>query len=186
VSDKILTDEQLVALVARDESWALAELYDRYVRLVFSLALKMLNDRSSAEEVVQEVFAKVWRGASAFDSNRGKFSSWLIGIAHHQCIDELRRRRVRPLAESIDDSPAAELPGEEDPIIAAELAFERERVRRALAEIPAEQRIAIEMAFFEGLTHREIADRSGDPLGTVKTRVRLGMQKLKQLLREQP
>jgi RNA polymerase sigma-70 factor (ECF subfamily) len=180
-----LTDEQLVALVARDESWALAELYDRYVRLVFSLALKVLNDRSSAEEVVQEVFAKVWRGSHAFDADRGKFSSWLIGIAHHQCIDELRRRRVRPLAESIDDTPLADLAGDNDPSQAAEAAFESARVRRALTQIPAEQRIVIELAFFEGLTHREIADRSGDPLGTVKTRVRLGMQKLKDLLKEQ-
>jgi RNA polymerase sigma-70 factor, ECF subfamily len=184
VSDNILTDEQLVALVARDESWALAELYDRYVRLVFSLALKVLNDRAGAEEVVQEVFAKVWRGARAFDGKRGKFSSWLIGIAHHQCIDELRRRRVRPMSESIDDSAAAELPGDDDPAQAAEQAIERDRIRRALAMIPAEQRIAIELAFFEGLTHREIADRTGDPLGTVKTRVRLGMQKLKQILGE--
>lgn len=173
-----------MALVARDESWALAELYDRYVRLVFSLALKVLNDRASSEEIVQEVFAKVWRGASAFDSRRGKFSSWLIGIAHHQCIDELRRRRVRPHSESIDESPFTELAGEDDPAEAAEYTLERERVRRALALIPSEQRIVIEMAFFQGLTHREIANRSGDPLGTVKTRVRLGMQKLKELLRE--
>jgi RNA polymerase sigma-70 factor (ECF subfamily) len=180
-----LTDEQLVELVARDESWALAELYDRYVRLVFSLALKVLNDRSSAEEVVQEVFAKVWRGSRAFDAKRGKFSSWLIGIAHHQCIDELRRRRVRPVAETIDDLPLADLPGDDDPTQAAEVAFERSRVRQALMQIPVEQRIVIELAFFEGLTHREIADRSGDPLGTVKTRVRLGMQKLKEILREQ-
>lgn len=184
MSDSILTDEQLIALVARDESWALAEIYDRYVRLVFSLALKVLNDRASAEEVVQEVFAKVWRGARAFDSDRGKFSSWLIGITHHQCIDELRRRRVRPLSEPLDESPLAELAGDDDPVMAAELSLERERVRRALRQIPAEQRAVIELAFFEGLTHKEIADRSGDPLGTVKTRVRLGMHKLKELLRD--
>jgi RNA polymerase sigma-70 factor (ECF subfamily) len=185
VSDNILTDEQLVELVARDESWALAELYDRYVRLVFSLAVKVLNDRSSAEEIVQEVFAKVWRGAGAFDADRGKFSSWLIGIAHHQCIDELRRRRVRPISESLADSPVTELTSDNDPAQAAEQAFERGRIRRALAQIPAEQRVVIELAFFEGLTHREIAERSGDPLGTVKTRVRLGMQKLKDILGDQ-
>ena len=174
-----------MALVARDESWALAELYDRYVRLVFSLAIKVLNDRSGAEEIVQEVFTKVWRGARAFDAKRGKFSSWLIGIAHHQCIDELRRRRVRPLSESIDNSPLPELASDNDPVQAAEVSSERARVRRALALIPNEQRIVIELAFFEGLTHSEIADRSGDPLGTVKTRVRLGMQKLKEILGEQ-
>ncbi len=184
VAEKLLTDEQLIALIARNESWALAELYDRYVRLVFSLALKVLNDRASAEEIVQEVFTKVWRGAADFDARRGKFSSWLIGIAHHQCIDELRRRRVRPVAESTDDSPLSELASDEDPVEAAEYALERARVRRALAQIPVEQRTVIELAFFDGLTHQEIANRCGDPLGTVKTRVRLGMQKLKELLKE--
>ncbi len=184
MAEDILTDEQLVALVARNESWALAELYDRYVRLVFSLALKVLNDRASAEEIAQEVFTKVWRGARDFDGKRGKFSSWLIGIAHHQCIDELRRRRVRPVAESTDETPLSELASDQDPAEVAEYAFERARVRRALAQIPIEQRIVIELAFFQGLTHQEIAERSGDPLGTVKTRVRLGMQKLKELLKE--
>lgn len=184
MSETNLTDEQLVVLVARDESWALAELYDRYVRLVFSLAIKVLNDSGNAEEVVQEVFTKVWRGARAFDADRGKFSSWLIGITHHQCIDELRRRRVRPISESLAESPQIELASDDDPALAAELAFERTRIRSALERIPAEQRQVIELAFFEGLTHREIADRCGDPLGTVKTRVRLGMQKLRDILEE--
>lgn len=173
-----------MALVARDESWALAELYDRYVRLVFSMALRVLNDRSSAEEIVQEVFAKVWRGANAFDGRRGKFSSWLIGIAHHQCIDELRRRRVRPIGEPLADGPATELASDDDPAQAAELSFERARIKHALNQIPAEQRLVIELAYFEGLTHQEIAAKCREPLGTVKTRVRLGMQKLKELLKE--
>lgn len=173
-----------MALVARDESWALAELYDRYVRLVFSLALRVLNDRASAEEIVQEVFTKVWRGASAFDGRRGKFSSWLIGISHHQCIDELRRRRVRPVSESISDGPANDLASDDDPAQVAELSYERARIKRALGQIPAEQRVVIELAYFEGLTHQEIAVKCGEPLGTVKTRVRLGMQKLRELLAE--
>lgn len=184
MSDQRLTDEELVALVARDESWALTELYDRYVRLVFSMALRVLNDRASAEEIVQEVFSKVWRGSSAFDGRRGKFSSWLIGIAHHQCIDELRRRRVRPVGESLAESPAMDLASDDDPVQAAERSYERARIRRALAQIPGEQRFVIELAYFEGLTHQEIAARCQEPLGTVKTRVRLGMQKLKELLRE--
>ncbi len=168
----------------RNESWALAELYDRYARLVFSLALKVLNDRSSAEEMVQEVFAKVWRNARDYSPERGKFSSWLIGITHHRCIDELRRRRVRPATESTDQEPLLELAGDDDPAEAAFYALERARVRRALAKIPTEQRIVIELAFFEGLTHQEIAEHCHEPLGTVKTRVRLGMQKLKELLKE--
>ena len=184
MSQVVLPDEELVSLVAQDESWALAELYDRYARLVFSLALKVLNDRAGAEEIVQEVFAKVWRGARDYTPARGKFSSWLIGITHHQCIDELRRRRVRPVAGSTDDSPLLELAADDDPAEAAAHALERTRVRQALAQIPADQRTVIELAFFEGLTHQEIADRCGQPLGTVKTRVRLGMRKLKELLRE--
>ncbi len=179
-----LSDEQLIAWVARGEDRALAELYDRYVRLVFSLALQVLNDRASAEETVQEVFTKVWRGADEFRPERGKFSSWLIGITHHQCIDGLRRRRVRPVMWSTEDESILELATEDDPVEAAEYAFERARVRKALSQIPAEQRIVIELAFFEGLTHYEIAARCGDPLGTVKTRLRLGMQKLKGLLKE--
>jgi len=184
VSQVTLLDEELVVFVARNESWALAELYDRYARLVFSLALKVLNDRASAEEMVQEVFTKVWRGARDYAPERGKFSSWLIGITHHQCIDELRRRRVRPVAESTDDTPLLELAGDDDPAEAAAYSFEQARVRRALAQIPVEQRTVIELAFFEGLTHQEIANRCREPLGTVKTRVRLGMQKLKDLLKE--
>ncbi len=184
VVDVALTDEELIALVVHNESWALAELYDRYARLVFSLALKILNDRSSAEEMLQEVFAKVWRGARDFAPERGKFSSWLIGITQHQCIDELRRRRVRPVTASTDDAPLTELAGDDDPAEAAAYSFERARVRDALAQIPTEQRVVIELAYFEGLTHQEIAARCREPLGTVKTRVRLGMQKLKELLKE--
>ncbi len=178
-----VTDEELVALVARNESWALAELYDRYARLVFSLALQILNDRSAGEEIVQEVFAKVWRGAREYTQERGKFSSWLISIARHQCIDELRRRSVRPRPDSLDQEPFFELPGEDDPAEAAAFSIQRQAVQAALAQIPAEQRLVIELAFFGGLTHQEIAARCGQPLGTVKTRMRLGMQKLRELLK---
>src|SRR5512136_390533 len=93
---QVLTDAQLLALIARGENWALSEIYDRYSRLVFSLALRILNDHASAEEIVQQVFTKVWRSARNYRVERGKFSTWVMTIAHHQCIDELRRRRVRP------------------------------------------------------------------------------------------
>jgi RNA polymerase sigma-70 factor (ECF subfamily) len=184
VGETAQSDEQLVALIVRGEDWALAELYDRYVRLVFSLAFQVLNDRASAEETVQEVFTKVWRGAHTFQSERGKFSSWLIGITHHHCLDALRRRRVRPVMGSTDDETMPQLAVEDDPVEAAEYAFERARVRSALLQIPDEQRFVIELAYFEGLTHYEIAARCGDPLGTVKTRLRLGMQKLKEMLKD--
>ncbi|MBI5305535.1 MAG: sigma-70 family RNA polymerase sigma factor [Chloroflexi bacterium] len=178
------SDEQLVDALMRGETWVMSALYDRYGRLVFSLALRILNDRTAAEETVQEVFVKVWRRARNFDASRGKFSSWLTGIAHHHAIDELRRRRVRPsvaedemaVLDVVDSGPA--------PHELAVQSHERHRIREALGAIPLEQRRAIEMAYFEGLTQQEIADALEQPLGTIKTRMRLGMQKLKTLLDE--
>ena len=180
----IPTDTELILLVARNESWALAEIYNRYARLVFSLALRILNDRSAAEECVQEVFVKVWRRARDYRAERGKFSSWLTGITHHHAIDELRRRRVRPSAAG-DESAAAEVMDDGPaPMDRAVQSMERRRIVDALTAIPVEQRRAIELAYFEGFTQQEIADKLGEPLGTIKTRMRLGMQKLKALLGE--
>jgi len=184
VSNPIPTDAELILLVAKNESWALAEIYSRYGRLVFSLALKILNDRASAEECVQEVFVKVWRRARDYQEERGKFSSWLTGIAHHHAIDELRRRRVRPSAAD-DESAAADVMDEAPaPMDRAMQSLERQRIMDALGTIPPDQRRAIEMAYFEGFTQQEIADRLSEPLGTIKTRMRLGMQKLKVILGE--
>lgn len=185
VDHSVLTDEEIVVRLRAGESWAMSILYDRYARLVFSLALKILNDRGAAEETVQEVFVKVWKRSREFDRDRGKFSSWLTGIAHNHAIDELRRRRIRPSASEdegdamegvVDEAPA--------PIDLAMQSLERRRIVEALKEIPVEQRRAIELAYFEGFTQHEISDKLGDPLGTVKTRMRLGMQKLKTLLEE--
>jgi len=181
----IQSDEQLVSALKHGENWAMSALYDRYSRLVFSLALKILRDNGAAEEAVQEVFVKVWRRAKAFDGERGKFSSWLMGIAHNHAIDELRRRRVRPAAsdeetdeadEAVDPAPA--------PLDTAMQHLEHRRILDALDEIPLDQRKPIEMAYFEGFTQQEIAEKLCQPLGTVKTRMRLGMQKLKVLLAE--
>ena len=181
---QVLTDAQLLALIARGENWALSEIYDRYSRLIFSLALKILDDRASAEEIVQQVFTKVWRNARDYRAERGKFSSWVTSITHHQCIDELRRRRVRPVTQPGNEELLYELASDDDPAQAVQYTFERARVREALQQIPAEQRIVIELAFWGGLTHREIAVYCHSPLGTVKTRSRLGMQRLKRLLPE--
>lgn len=176
------TDAELILLVAKNESWALAEIYDRYARLVFSLALKILNDRSAAEECVQEVFVKVWKRARDYHEERGKFSSWLTGIAHHHAIDELRRRRVRPSAAG-DESAAAEvMDASPEPMDRAIQSLEHRRILDALGTIPPDQRRPIEMAYFEGFTQQEIADKLDEPLGTIKTRMRLGMQKLKVIL----
>ena len=181
---QVLTDAQLLALIARGENWALSEIYDRYTWLVFSLALKILNDRASAEEIVQQVFTKVWRSARDYRVERGKFSTWLMSITHHQCIDELRRRRVRPVTQPGDEELLYELVSDDDPAQAVQYTFELAHIREALQQIPAEQRIVIELAFWGGLTQQEIAMYCHSPLGTVKTRLRLGMQRLKRLLPE--
>ncbi len=181
---QVLTDAQLLALIVRGENWALSEIYNRYTRLVFSLALKILNDRASAEEIVQQVFTKVWRSARDYRVERGKFSTWVMSITRHQCIDELRRRRVRPVTQPGDEEWLCELASDDDPAQAVQYTFEQARVREALQQIPAEQRIVIELAFWGGLTHREIAVYCHSPLGTIKTRSRLGRQRLKRLLPE--
>ncbi|MEW5717815.1 MAG: sigma-70 family RNA polymerase sigma factor [Chloroflexota bacterium] len=180
----VYTDEQLMVALIRGETWAMTALYDRYARLVYSLALRMLSDRAAAEEVVQEVFVKVWQRAREFDAQRGKFSAWLTGIAHHHAIDELRRRRARPVASDDEDALANVAAVDPTPDDAAQTSLERRRIVDALQEIPAEQRRCIEMAYFEGYTQEEISERLSEPLGTVKTRMRLGMQKLKVLLVE--
>ena len=181
----IYTDDQLISALRQGEGWAMTALYDRYVRLVFSLALRILNDRAAAEETVQEVFVKVWRRAKDYDAQRGKFSSWLTGIAHNHAIDELRRRRVRPSASEDEDAMADVIFEGPAPLDLALQSLEHYRIVEALQAIPAEQRQPIEMAYFEGFTQQEISDRLKQPLGTIKTRMRLGMQKLKSLLEEE-
>jgi len=180
-----LADEEIIAKLRAGEGWAMSVLYDRYARLVFSLSLRILNDRGAAEETVQEVFVKVWKRCREYDTERGKFSSWLTGIAHNHAIDELRRRRVRPSAsEGDDDAMDSVVDDTPAPLDLALQSLERRRIVDALKEIPGEQRRAIEMAYFEGFTQQEISGKLGEPLGTVKTRMRLGMQKLKTLLEE--
>lgn len=179
-----LSDEQVIAGLRGGESWAMSVLYDRYARLVFSLALKILSDRVAAEEVVQEVFVKVWKRSNDYSTDRGKFSSWIGGIAHNQAIDELRRRRVRPSAAD-DEDAVAELPDQHaTPFDAAAQTLEHQEIMHALECIPVDQRRPIELAYFEGMTQQEISVALKEPLGTIKTRMRLGMQKLKSLLED--
>jgi RNA polymerase sigma-70 factor (ECF subfamily) len=182
--EQIFTDVQLLAFIARGESWALSEIYDRYAGLAFSIALKILNDQASAEEIVQQVFTKVWRHARDYRVERGKFSTWVGTITRHQCIDELRRRRVPAIKDPSDRESLDQLAGNDDPARDAQDTFEQARVREALQQIPTQERIVIELAFWGGMTHREIALHCHSPLGTVKTRLRTGMQRLKLLLQE--
>jgi len=167
--------------VAAREDVALAVLYDRFSSSVLGLAYKMLSDRAAAEEVLQETFWKAWQKAGQYQAERGSVQSWLFAIAHNACIDELRRRR---LEHTLIDEQQVERNRPEAPDLDVQVAWgiERRQVREALQDLPSEQRQVIELAFFGGLTRQEIAAKVGIPLGTVHTRARLGLQKLKQAL----
>lgn len=178
-------DGDLIARIQDGDATGLDDLYQRYARPVYSLALKVLGDPSMAEDVSQEVFLKLWRQPQSYDPARGALSSWLLSVAHNRAIDVFRRRRSRE-ERSLTDGEGVEeaVPdtGVHGPGDLAELAETSAAVRRAMGEIPAQQRQAIEMAFFQGKTHIEIAEELGEPLGTTKTRIRLGMRKLRQIL----
>lgn len=167
--------------MARGDESALARIYDRYRLILFGLLVRILHSREEAEDVLQEVFLQVWRRAGDFDEARGRAFTWLVTVARSRAIDRLRALGSRArLAEAV---PAAEQIGD-----AAQEAFQSEQaevVRHALAQIPTDQRQALLLAYFEGLTQMEIAARLGAPLGTVKTRMRAGMMKLRELLHEQ-
>lgn len=171
------TDEDLVARVARGDEDAFGMLYDRFSSAVYSLAVRMLGDRSAAEETTQEVFLGIWRGAGAFDADRGTARSWLLAQAHHKTVDAVRRARLR----GTDPLPP-QMPGGPDIETEALRGVVSDRVRGALAELSVDQREAIVLAYYGGYTQQEIAMRLGLPLGTVKTRVRDGMLRLRRRL----
>jgi RNA polymerase sigma-70 factor (ECF subfamily) len=178
-------DAVIVSRLAQGESAALEELYDRYGRAVYSFSLRMLGDVQSAEELTQEVFIRLWRQAKSYQRSRGAFLTWLLSITHNMAIDEIRRRKRRPVIRDGNDEdqtllllPDTRTDVERDAWLSALQTY----VRDALTEIPLAQRRAIELAYFGGLTQREIADRLGEPLGTIKTRMRLGMIKLREHL----
>ena len=158
--------------IASGEPGALAELYDRFAGLVHGLSLRILRDPADAEDVVQEVFVQVWRQAGSFDPGRGSLQAWLCMIARSRALDRLRRRSARR-EDPEDEAPA---PGD-SPTPEHTLA-----VRKALLALPEEQRRALELAYYEGLTQSEIAQRLGHPLGTVKTRIRSAMIRLREVL----
>lgn len=186
--DRAADDAWLMEAIGREDVTALEALYDRYSSLVFSVSLRVLHDNGLAEDVVQEVFLRIWRQPASYDPERGRFISWLMSVTRNRALDELRRVSRRHRSEDEDreeDSIVARLSTTDrmdDPALGAELAEQREAVRAAMTRLPPEQRRAIELAYFSGLTQVEIAERTGDPLGTVKTRVRLGMRKLRESL----
>jgi len=179
------TDEQLLESIGSGDASALEEIYQRYVRQCFGLALRMLGEPAHCEEVVQEVFLKVWTQPHSYSSQKGKFASWLLSMVHHRCIDELRRRSRTEVALD-DPATGSYLTTEPDPQLQpVDQIWVKEQqtaVRAALSQIPQNQRQVLEMAYFMGLSHSQIATKLGQPLGTVKTRIRLGMQSLRQLL----
>lgn len=183
---KQFDDSSLLTLVAQREESALSELYDRYGRLVFSVAVNIIGDRQMAEEITLDVFMRVWEKFHTYHAERAKVSTWITRIARNRAIDTLRREEVRPLKSSIPWAEVAPEPkaGGSNPEAATHLAMEQQRVREAVAGLPDEQKEALALAFFKGYTHSEIAQFLGQPLGTVKGRIRAGMQRLRLLLRD--
>jgi RNA polymerase sigma-70 factor (ECF subfamily) len=176
------SDRELLAEMARGDRAAFGALYDRYAPLALGLATRVVGDRGTAEEVVQDAFISAWRRAGTYQPSRGEPRAWLLSIVHHRAIDRVRGAVGRSRLERIDDSPSAE-PVDPSDVWGETLAsLTRQQIATALRQLPADQREAIELAFFAGLTHLEIAERLGLPLGTVKGRVRLGLRRLRVLL----
>jgi len=151
----------------------MATLYDRYSAVVYSVALRVLGETGAAEDVLQEVFMQLWRNPGVFDSGRGKLGPWLAVIARNRAIDAVRKRRPETDIDDVIVSVQPDMASEADRAIAME------KVRSTLGAIPAAQRAALEMAYFEGLSHSEIAAKTGEPLGTIKTRIRAGLVALR-------
>lgn len=173
-------DRALVARVERRDADALAALYDQHGGRLLGLAYRILGETGEAEEVLQEVFLYVWKAAATYDGSRGSVLAWLIVATRSRAIDRLRSRRGA-LHTSLDQVPEAASP---EDLEAASAGREWESLcRSAIGELPKEQRLALELAYFEGLTHQEIAEKTATPLGTVKTRIRLGLMKLRESIR---
>jgi RNA polymerase sigma-70 factor, ECF subfamily len=176
-----LSDEAVVALVARSDELALTELYDRFGRTAYGLALRVLRDRSLAEDAVQEAFLIAWRTADTFMPERARASTWLLTLVHRRAVD-LVRREQRRRAEPIE--VAGERAGEGAADEAVWLRYERERVQAALRQLPDQQREALELAYYGGFSQSELAERLGQPVGTIKSRMFSGLARLRDLLAE--
>ncbi len=171
-------DIELVRLIQQRNQWALSLLYNRYSTRVYGLAYRILSNKSLAEEVTQDTFLKLWNHPERWDSSKGRFSSWFLTIARNTSIDLLRKERrqatpnITPLDKIAEPHAESGIPHDAQRV-------EGRLIRQLLSQLPPEQATVIEMAFFLGLTHRELSERLNLPLGTVKTRVRLGLQKLR-------
>ncbi len=179
------TDEDLLHQIARAQDSALSSLYDRYGRLVYSLALRIVGNAPAAEEITQDVFIQVWNNAASYQPELSKLTTWLTSITRYRAIDQLRRRSARPDGHMVDDAVedlTLTAGNEAVPEIQVENRAESQRLQLALTELPEEQRAVLQLAYFNGMSQPEMAAYLGQPLGTVKTRVRLGLQKLRRVL----
>jgi len=185
---KGLDDEELMLRLFVRDLDAFRTLYERYSSLVYSTCLRVVRDTQIAEDMVQEIFLRIWRKPESFAAERGRFVTWLTSVTRNRAVDEVRsrNRRFRHEAASPEEQER-EFPDAEanDPALTAELSDQRRIIIIAMADLPADQRHVIELAYFGGLTQQEISDRLSQPLGTVKTRIRLGMQKLRVALTPQ-
>jgi RNA polymerase sigma-70 factor (ECF subfamily) len=183
VDSSKLTDENILQAIVEGQSSALGLLYDRYGRLVFSLAVNILFNNSDAEEITQEVFLLAWKNASTYRMEQGRVVAWLTGITRHRAIDALRRKGARPDGHRLDWVLAVEepdLPDNSEPVEnMVEDHQQAQQIRKVVSGLPVEQQQVLILTYFQGLTQEEIASQTGEPLGTVKTRIRLAMQKLR-------
>ncbi len=166
-------DGALISSVRAGNQSAMAELYDRYSSIVYAVAMRVLGDTAAAEDVLQDIFMQLWRNPGAFDASRGSLAPWLAVIARNRAVDTLRKRRPQ---DDISEVTLSVLP---DMAAEADRSRVSEKVRSVLKDMPAPQRSALEMAYFEGYSHSEIAQKTGEPLGTIKTRIRAGLMVLR-------
>lgn len=179
-----LSDEHLLARLIDRDTNAFATLYDRHNRMAFGLAYRMLGDASAAEDVVQEAFLSVWRQANTFRAGRSAVRTWLLSIVHHRAIDRLRRTDSHVLTEADLETPPERADERVDVEAEVGALLEAQQIRAALGALPPDQRRAIELAYFGGHSHSEIARMLGIPTGTVKGRLRIGLQKMRALLQD--
>jgi RNA polymerase sigma-70 factor, ECF subfamily len=174
-------DSALVERMMAGDEGALAALYDRYSGMIFAMLVRILRDQHAAEEVLQDLFLQLWRTASHFDASRGSLPAWLMVIGRNRAISHLRSRARYEMHDDIDAFPANALASSVNIEDETQRALLVQKLRAAMSALPREQREAVELAYFEGMTQTEIAAKTGSPLGTVKSRVRTAMQSLKEL-----
>jgi RNA polymerase sigma-70 factor (ECF subfamily) len=176
VASKAAEDAALLARVEQGDQQAMASIFDRYSGIVYSVALRVLKDTGQSEDVMQDIFIQIWKKPGSFISGRGSLGAWLAVVARNRAIDSLRRRRPTDSVEDVVLASATNL------AVEAERNSLMEKVRGYMSALPPEQRKSVELAYFEGMSHSEIAEKTGDPLGTVKTRIRMGLTTLRKAM----